>query len=225
MRGVLDWLAELQKLDVGSWKGEKFAGRRVEGDVETARSHAGGHDHQVRVDGGPVTQLDPDLAVGPLGYNGSKAAMELIAKADVVLALGTRLNPFSTLPGYGIDYWPKDAAIIQVDINPEWVPPKSEEWAEDEETKAPGAADNPMGRARLVYRMPNTIHGTDDMASLGTATSHGSIRVANPVALKLAEVFLKAGGAWDGDQWFQQMVQNQLVQRAVADLRSKAKVE
>jgi len=59
------------------------------------------------------------LAVGPLGYNGSKAAMELIAKADVVLALGTRLNPFSTLPGYGIDYWPKQAKIIQVDINPD----------------------------------------------------------------------------------------------------------
>jgi sulfoacetaldehyde acetyltransferase len=59
------------------------------------------------------------MACGPLGYNGSKAAMELIAKADVVLALGTRLNPFSTLPGYGIDYWPKQAKIIQVDINPD----------------------------------------------------------------------------------------------------------
>jgi sulfoacetaldehyde acetyltransferase len=59
------------------------------------------------------------LACGPLGYNGSKAAMELISKADVVLALGTRLNPFSTLPGYGIDYWPKTAKIIQVDINPD----------------------------------------------------------------------------------------------------------
>ncbi len=57
------------------------------------------------------------LAVGPLGYNGSKAAMQLISKADVVLALGTRLNPFSTLPGYGIDYWPKKATIIQVDMN------------------------------------------------------------------------------------------------------------
>ena len=57
------------------------------------------------------------LAVGPLGYNGSKAAMEIISKADVVLALGTRLNPFSTLPGYGIDYWPKHANIIQVDMN------------------------------------------------------------------------------------------------------------
>ena len=59
------------------------------------------------------------LAVGPLGYNGSMAAMQLIAKADVVLALGTRLNPFSTLPGYGLDYWPKQAAIIQVDMNPD----------------------------------------------------------------------------------------------------------
>ncbi|HCR04733.1 MAG TPA: sulfoacetaldehyde acetyltransferase [Gemmatimonadetes bacterium] len=57
------------------------------------------------------------LSVGPLGYNGSKAAMELVAKADVVLALGTRLNPFSTLPSYGIDYWPTEAKLIQVDIN------------------------------------------------------------------------------------------------------------
>ncbi len=59
------------------------------------------------------------MYTGTLGYNGSKASMELIAKADVVLALGSRLNPFSTLPGYGIDYWPTNAAIIQVDINPD----------------------------------------------------------------------------------------------------------
>ncbi len=58
------------------------------------------------------------LFAGPLGYNGNRAGMELISRADVVLALGTRLNPFSTLPGYGLDYWPRDAAIIQVDINP-----------------------------------------------------------------------------------------------------------
>tara|TARA_B110000263_G_scaffold30149_1_gene22831 strand:- start:169 stop:1938 length:1770 start_codon:yes stop_codon:yes gene_type:complete len=59
------------------------------------------------------------LFAGPLGYNGSKAGMELISKADVVLGLGTRLNPFSTLPGYGIDYWPVNAKIIQVDLNPD----------------------------------------------------------------------------------------------------------
>ena len=45
---------------------------------------------------------------GPIGYQGSKAAMKLLAQADVVLALGTRLGPFGTLPQHGIDYWPKD---------------------------------------------------------------------------------------------------------------------
>ncbi len=57
------------------------------------------------------------LWAGPLGYQGSKAAMKLIAKADVVLALGTRLGPFGTLPQHGMDYWPKDAQIIQVDAD------------------------------------------------------------------------------------------------------------
>ena len=57
------------------------------------------------------------LWCGPLGYQGSKAGMHLISKADVVLALGTRLGPFGTLPQYGMDYWPKDAKIIQVDVD------------------------------------------------------------------------------------------------------------
>lgn len=58
-----------------------------------------------------------ELACGPLGYLGSKAAMRVIKKADVVLAVGTRLGPFGTLPFYDIDYWPKNAKIIQIDIN------------------------------------------------------------------------------------------------------------
>lgn len=57
------------------------------------------------------------LFAGPLGYNGSKAAMELVKKADVVLALGTRLSPFSTLPAYNMTYWPEGVKLIQVDIN------------------------------------------------------------------------------------------------------------
>jgi len=57
------------------------------------------------------------LYAGPLGYNGSKAGMELIKQADVILALGTRLSPFSTLPAYGMSYWPSSAKLIQVDLN------------------------------------------------------------------------------------------------------------
>ena len=58
------------------------------------------------------------LWCGPLGYQGSKAAMKLVAQADVVLALGTRLGPFGTLPQYGMEYWPAGAKIIQVDVDP-----------------------------------------------------------------------------------------------------------
>jgi len=57
------------------------------------------------------------LACGPLGYHGSKAAMKVINKADVVLALGSRLGPFGTLPQYGFDYWPQNAKLIQIDAD------------------------------------------------------------------------------------------------------------
>jgi sulfoacetaldehyde acetyltransferase len=58
------------------------------------------------------------LWCGPLGYHGSKAAMKVIAKADVVLALGSRLGPFGVLPQYGFDYWPAGAKLVQVDADP-----------------------------------------------------------------------------------------------------------
>ena len=57
------------------------------------------------------------LWCGPLGYQGSKAGMKLISKADVVIALGSRLGPFGTLPQHGMDYWPKDAKIVQIDAD------------------------------------------------------------------------------------------------------------
>ena len=79
-----------------------------------------------------------------------------------------------------------DWEIHQVDLNPEWVPPKNEEWAKKEQTRKPGDPETPMGRARLVYDMPRTIHGTDDKDSLGKRASHGSIRVSNDSILKLA---------------------------------------
>ncbi|WP_240610035.1 sulfoacetaldehyde acetyltransferase [Billgrantia endophytica] len=57
------------------------------------------------------------LWCGPLGYQGSKAAMKLLAQADVVVALGSRLGPFGTLPQHGLDYWPTNAKVIQIDAD------------------------------------------------------------------------------------------------------------
>jgi lipoprotein-anchoring transpeptidase ErfK/SrfK len=92
----------------------------------------------------------------------------------------------------------------RVDINPDWTPPDSE-WAEKEEAKQPGEEDNPMGRARLLFTQDYSIHGTDETASLGTNQSHGSIRVANSAVLEVARLLLQAGGAFDGNDWFNRM--------------------
>ena len=42
----------------------------------------------------------------------SGAAAERERRADVVLALGSRLGPFGVLPQYGFDYWPASAKIV-----------------------------------------------------------------------------------------------------------------
>lgn len=131
----------------------------------------------------------------------SDRRVEILQGDNVVrshdVAIGTEDNPTPS------GKW----EFHRVDINPEWVPPDSE-WAEDRERKAPGDPENPMGRARLVFKMPYTIHGTDATGSLGKAVSHGSIRVSNDVVLELAELLLRAGGSWEGDQWFRRMTEN-----------------
>ncbi len=123
------------------------AGRPPKGDIEAASRLLKAADYPVIVSGGGVSQGDAldevkalaeclsapvvntylhndtfpyshELGCGPIGYCGSKAAMRTIAKADVVLALGTRLGVFGLLPQYDMNYWPEEATLIQVDRDP-----------------------------------------------------------------------------------------------------------
>lgn len=84
--------------------------------------------------------------------------------------------------------------FTRVDINPEWIPPDSD-WTRGRHREPPGSQANPMGRARLLFDPPYSIHGTDDIASLGRAAS---------AVVALAELLLKAGGSWEGRDWFKQ---------------------
>jgi lipoprotein-anchoring transpeptidase ErfK/SrfK len=97
--------------------------------------------------------------------------------------------------------------FTQVDVNPDWTPPDSD-WSRDESYTPPGHADNPMGRVRMIFNMPYTIHGTDALHSIGKAASHGSVRMANSQAIELAELLLKEGGSWKGEGWYEQMLAN-----------------
>ncbi|HEY0673133.1 MAG TPA: L,D-transpeptidase [Longimicrobiales bacterium] len=111
----------------------------------------------------------------------------------------------------GSKEWPTPTGewtISQVIFNPRWVPPKNESWAEDEKIAEPGDPDNPLGKVQLVYDAPNSVHGTNEPASLGKAVSHGSIRIANEAGIELAKMVMQAGGAGKDDAWVQNALNN-----------------
>jgi lipoprotein-anchoring transpeptidase ErfK/SrfK len=98
-----------------------------------------------------------------------------------------------------------DFSIHRIDWNPDWTPPASE-WAEDATYTPPGHPDNPMGRVRILYQAPYSIHGTEDIASLGKAASHGSIRMSNPDVIELATILMEAAGAAQPDAWYERVL-------------------
>ena len=168
-----------------------------------------GAQQQNQAQDAPAPQLTRAQSEARADYAGLRFVVDLSDRKVRLLQGDRQLEEHAV--AVGSERWPTPTGswtIHQVDINPDWNPPRDEEWTEDREAKAPGEAGNPMGRARLVYRMPNTIHGTDDRRTLCRAVSHGSIRVGSDVVLRLAEILLRAGGAWEGPDWFRGMTDN-----------------
>lgn len=95
--------------------------------------------------------------------------------------------------------------IHRIDWNPDWTPPDGK-WAENKEYEKPGSRENPMGRARIVYQMPYTIHGTRDLNSLGEAESHGSVRMANADVIALAKFLMKESRTDKGEDWYSKVL-------------------
>lgn len=94
-----------------------------------------------------------------------------------------------------------DFKIHRIDFNPDWTPPDSD-WTEGKSYTPPAHAENPMGRARIVYQMPYTIHGTKDLQSLGEAESHGSVRMANTDVIALAKLVMEESGTGKPESWY-----------------------
>lgn len=104
--------------------------------------------------------------------------------------------------------------IHQIDWNPDWTPPDSE-WSKDESYKKPGQEGNPMGRARIVYEMPYTIHGTTELESLGEAESHGSVRMANAEVIDLARFLMERAGSGRSEDWFKRVLSDSTTMESV----------
>ena len=126
----------------------------------------------------------------------------------------------------GSKEWPTQTgewSITQVVWNPEWIPPKDEAWAEAKDPKKPGAPDNPLGRAQLVYDPPRTVHGTNEPQSIGKAVSHGSIRLANADVVKLARQLMEVTGVGKDESWYRQ-VQQRRTEKMVVDLPQRVPI-
>lgn len=104
--------------------------------------------------------------------------------------------------------------IVQVVWNPEWTPP-DESWAEEREPRESGDPNNPLGHAQLVYDLPRSVHGTNDPKSIGKAVSHGSIRVTNTVAKKLARELMEITGVVKDEAWYRETQARRSVKQIV----------
>jgi murein L,D-transpeptidase YcbB/YkuD len=85
--------------------------------------------------------------------------------------------------------------------NPAWVPPAAK-WAQGKAATGPGHPGNPMKLVKIFFKEPDYyIHGTDDVESLGSAASHGCLRMDPGEAGELALMVMENGGQfrdWDG---------------------------
>lgn len=152
----------------------------------------------------------------PAGDPAMRLEVDIAARKAYVVRNG---RPGDTLSvAVGSTEWPTQTGefqITQVVWNPDWIPPKDEEWAKDEQPEQSGDPDNPLGQAQLVYDAPRSIHGTNEPSSIGRAVSHGSIRMRNADIVRLAREVMEAGGAQKDPSFFTRVRANRSTKEVV----------
>lgn len=153
------------------------------------------------------TQAEPVLPPR-LEINISKRQLFVIEGSDTTrrYAISVGTEEYPTPQG--------EYEIHQIDWNPDWTPPDSD-WSEDESYKKPGEEGNPMGRARIIYDMPYTIHGTKALESLGKAESHGSVRMANEEVIELGRFLMERSGTGRSEEWFERVLSDSTTMESV----------
>jgi lipoprotein-anchoring transpeptidase ErfK/SrfK len=152
--------------------------------------------------------LSPPSARAQAAEDGMRLEISLSERQLFEFIDGELVNTFDVSVGQPGHETPTGTfRIHRIDWNPDWVPPASE-WAEGYDRKPPGHPENPMGRVRMVYRAPYSIHGTDALESLGRARSHGSVRMANEDIISLARRVMEYGGIERSDGWYEEVIGN-----------------
>ena len=98
-------------------------------------------------------------------------------------------------------------SIRRIVWNPSWHPPPNSEWAKNKTPKGPGDPRNPMKVVKMFFKEPDYyIHGTDDVESLGSAASHGCLRMDPEDVADLAKLVMTEGGEPREENWFWRII-------------------
>lgn len=157
-------------------------------------------------------------AAAPAWASAPEAAPDLRLEADISERVLKVYRNGSVTETYeiavGTDEHPTPTGHFEIDLviwNPAWVPPPDAEWAEEKERKEPGDPDNPMKTAKLFFDHPDYyIHGTGATETLGTAASHGCIRMRQWDVAELAKLVMEHGGESRGQPWYDRVIEKDL---------------
>lgn len=105
--------------------------------------------------------------------------------------------------------------IRKLTWNPSWTPPDSK-WARNKSAKAPGSPRNPMKIVKIFFKEPDYyIHGTDDIGSLGSADSHGCLRMAPDDVMKVGKWVMEHGGQPQEENWFKRILHSRSEEKVI----------
>ena len=137
----------------------------------------------------PVDEVEPEVTKADL----ADAVPDLPDRRPVDLhrdpVEGPRARPRSTRSRSAQPAYPTPTGLYSIQnkqVDPVWSVPNSD-WAGElaGTTVAGGSAENPLKARWMGITDGAGFHGTDDVASLGTAASHGCVRMAVPDVMEL----------------------------------------
>lgn len=155
------------------------------------------------------------------------AAIQAAAPFTLRADLGARMifvqRGDSTLKVYSVavgqDKYPTPTGtftIRKIIWNPSWRPPPGSDWAKGKTAKGPGEPGNPMKVVKIFFQEPDYyIHGTGAIESLGSAESHGCLRMDPEEVADLAKLIMEHGGQSREENWFWRIIHSRREEKVV----------
>lgn len=154
----------------------------------------------------------PAVADAPLELTANVPARMLIARRG-----DSTLKTYAVAVGQDNYPTPRGTFMIKKMVwNPSWRPPPDADWAKGKKAKGPGEPGNPMKVVKIFFQEPDYyIHGTSDVESLGSAASHGCLRMDPEEVADLAKLIMEHGGQPREENWFWRIIHSRREEKVI----------